>query len=464
MVRPLPLLAALLALSSCAGPIAARVVRAPNHEYADRLPAQTTAPQALGGSLSAGVTVRRLPVDGGRISLRAVVIEPADQPFSPNGADPEQWWRFPPITVRPPLGTVVILHGLWGSAEVTAPHGACLANAGFRCVLLDLRGHGESTGGTISFGRHEVEDLRDALRILRADGTIRGPTALVGFSYGASVALMAAGRGIDARGVAAVAPFARLRDVAPNFARAFAGWLSWLATDGLADRVVARAGELGGFDPVADSPLAAAPAVRMPVLLVHGGKDSLVPPEQSALLDAALGGPHHRVLVPGQDHIVQVLDPGLSLPALLPWLERLLAPDGFRSVDSPLVGWSGGAHDPLTAAWAWRSQAADRTADWPRPAGGRNVRTWATIPPAWIGRDLELLLGTVTRADETRAGGVRIGGMDVLGLPVSRVYRVPGWLVGPQVEFTIRVVADKDGDGIRWAGGGTPLLRTAMPR
>lgn len=459
MVRRFALLVPLVTLASCAGPIAARVVRAPNHAIAGSLPAQTTAPQALGGALSAGVGVRRVPVDGGRISLRAVVIEPADEPFAPDGAEAEQWRRLPPITVRRPLGTVVVLHGLWGSAEITAPHGACLANAGFRCVLIDLRGHGESTGATISFGKHEADDLRDVLRILRADGTISGPTALVGFSYGASVALMAAGQGIGVRGVAAVAPFARLRDVAPNFARAFVGWLAWFATEGLADRVVARAGELGGFDPLADSPLAAAPAVRMPVLLVHGEKDTLVPPEQSALLDATLGGPHRRVLVPGQDHIEEVLDPGLSLPALLPWLERLLAPDAYRSVDGPLVGWTGEVLAPLSAAWAWRSAPADRTADWPRPAGGRNVRTWATVPPAWIGRDLELLLGTVTRADETYAGGVRIGGIDVVGLPVCRVHRVPGWLVGAHVEFTVRVLADKPGDGIRWAGGGTALLR-----
>ena len=462
----LPIVGVLFALTACSGPIASRVVRAPNHALASRLPLQTTVPLSFGGADQAadqGVRVQRVPVDGGRISLRVVVIEPG----APFVATRDAWgitrraWAAP---FAPPLGTVVLLHGLWGDIDAMADHAAALANAGFRCVLVDLRGHGESTGGTISFGKHEADDVRALLRALRANGTLSGKVALLGFSYGASVALMVAAHDAPITTVVAVAPFARLRDVAGNFATRFAGWLSWFVTDSLTDAVIAKAGTKGGFDPEADSPLASAPRIQVPVLFLHSDHDDLVPGEQSARLAAAMPGPHRRVVIAGPDHIQEVLTPALSLPIAIPWLVDHLAPGSVVGLTGPLVGWVGPRDAPLQATWNFRHGPSDLNAGWSRPAGTRQVRTWFRVPAAWLGRDLQLDLGTVDGADETWLGPVRLGGREERGplpLPLFRRYRIPAWAVGGMNELTISVTNPQPERGIAWAGGGMPLLRIA---
>ena len=459
-------------LSGCADSIARRVVRAPNAAWADRLPLQTTIPAMLDMTASEVVSVQRIPVACGAVSLRAVVVEPSDAPWQPIAIrDAPQWtpaWRS---TKRlQPLGTVLIVHGLNGSSEWTAPHAACLANAGFRCILIDLRGHGESTGSTISFGKYESADIREALVRLRATGTLAGPVILMGCSLGGSVAIMAATEPTPVAAVIAIAPFAHVGDVAPHFAHRFAGWLTLLITDGLTRNTIAAMGRRGDFDPLADSPLAWAPRVHVPVLLIHGENDDLVPAEQSAQLAKALGGDVTRVVIPSQEHIATVLEPSLTMPTILPWLERHVATNAYSAVQGPLVGWLGtpdSAHQEWTATWAWRgsstvTRTTDYKASWPRPAGGRNVRTWARLPMAWLGHEVTYDLGNIDGADETWCGPVRLGGYAAIpdGFPpVFRRYTIPGWLTTPTVEITIHLTTTKDGAGIRWTAGGAALLR-----
>ena len=459
-------------LSGCAEAIARRVVRAPNTAWAERLPLQTTIPAMLDMTASAVVSVQRIPVACGAVSLRAVVVEPSDAPWQPIAIrNAPQWtpaWRS---TMRlRPVGTVLILHGLSGSSEWTAPHAACLANAGFRCILIDLRGHGESTGGTISFGKYESADIREALVRLRAAGTLAGPVILMGCSLGGSVAIMAATGPTPVAAVIAIAPFAHVGDVAPHFAHRFAGWLTWLVTDGLTRNTIAAMGRQGDFDPLADSPLAWASRVHVPVLLIHGEDDDLVPAEQSAQLAKALGGDVTRVVISGQEHIATVLEPSLTMPTILPWMEKRFASNAYSVVQGPMVGWLGtpdSAHQALSATWAWRVsptdyRPTDHRAAWPRPAGGRNVRTWARLPLAWLGHDLTYDLGSIDGADETWCGPLRLGGHAEIPdgfSPLFRRYTIPGWLTAPTVEITIHLTTIRDGAGIRWAAGGVALLK-----
>src|SRR5208337_925047 len=88
-----------------------------------------------------------------------------------------------------PRGTVVLLHG-YGLAQFSmAPWALRLAQAGWRCVLVDLRGHGKSTGKRIYFGLQETNDLRQLLDRLDHDGQLMPPVAAVGESYGAAIAV-----------------------------------------------------------------------------------------------------------------------------------------------------------------------------------------------------------------------------------------------------------------------------------
>ncbi len=455
-----------LSLSGCAEAIARRVTAAPNAQWASQLPWQTTVPATLGMSLAEHVSVRRIAVASGAVSLRAVILEPSAAPWqlaTVNGG--EQWQHaWSPSPVLPALGTIVILHGLKSSSDYTTAHAVGLVNAGFRCVLIDLRGHGESTGTTMSFGKSEAADLRQALSNLQQTGTIQPPLILLGYSLGGSVALMAATEPTPVTAVVAVAPFAHLADVAPNFANYFGGWLTWFVTDGLTRNTIAAIGRDGDFDPSSDSPLAWAPRVQVPVLLIHGADDTLVPPEQSAQLAGALGGPVTRIVLPGQEHILAVLEASFTIPTILPWLESYVG-GAYRTVDGPMLGWAGDADSatrPLSATWARRENRIDSCHAWPRPVGGRNVRTWARLPAAWIGRDLTLDLGTIDGADETWCGAARIGGYPALPSTFPAVYRrypIAGWMTTSNLEITTHLVTTSEDAGVHLAATGVALLR-----
>lgn len=88
---------------------------------------------------------------------------------------------------------VVLVHGWGGRAAQMTPMARALAELGFRTVVFDARGHGESPGRRIAFN-HFIDDLAELHEAL--DG---GVYAYVGHSAGA-LCMMAARR---LRGLAA---------------------------------------------------------------------------------------------------------------------------------------------------------------------------------------------------------------------------------------------------------------------
>jgi pimeloyl-ACP methyl ester carboxylesterase len=81
-------------------------------------------------------------------------------------------------------GTVVLLHGLAGSAAEMAPLGAGIAAGGFRVVAPDQRGHGHST--------RRPADVSRAAYVQDVAALLDGPAWLVGQSMGAHTAMLAA--------------------------------------------------------------------------------------------------------------------------------------------------------------------------------------------------------------------------------------------------------------------------------
>ena len=124
-----------------------------------------------------------------------------------------------------PRGTVVLLHG-YGLAQFSmAPWALRLAQEGWRCVLVDLRGHGKSTGSQIYFGVRETNDLSQLLDKLAQDGQLKEPVAAFGESYGAALALRWKTVEPRVRTVVAVAPYAGLSNAVLNLRHEYAAWL-----------------------------------------------------------------------------------------------------------------------------------------------------------------------------------------------------------------------------------------------
>ena len=71
------------------------------------------------------------------------------------------------------------------------------------------------------------------------------------------------------------------------------------------------------------------PAVRAPMLVLHGEADDLIPPEHGRRVAAAAGGPAEFVLLPGAGHPALKDDPaGRGTEAVRRFLAGLSAPVG----------------------------------------------------------------------------------------------------------------------------------------
>ncbi len=194
-----------------------------------------------------------------------------------------------------PRGTVFVLHGIRDSKESMRGWGDMLVGAGYRAVLVDLRGQGHSTGDMLTYGVQESADLAQVLTSLEAQELVVGPVGIMGNSYGAATAIQWAGRDARIRAVIAVSPFASLRDVVPGY-----GILPLPAS--FANRIIALAGERGGFDPDAASAVDAITHTTAPVLLIHGRSDTRIPFWHSQHIRAAGGDHAELVLIDGEGH------------------------------------------------------------------------------------------------------------------------------------------------------------------
>lgn len=211
------------------------------------------------------------------------------------------------ITLRPwgdIRGTVVLLHGFTGRKEDHLPVAERFCAAGFRCLLIDLPGHGENQAPAATFGKHEVALVENALESAAKKFGFRGqPAFLFGVSQGAAIALQTAAHDNSRwAGVASIASFASLDQPVLRSAETLSpliGWASPLTSSACGCGVKYRA----GFFPGEISPVKAAAKIRIPVFVAHGEKDDYIPSSASKAIYDALPGPNKTLkLVKGATH------------------------------------------------------------------------------------------------------------------------------------------------------------------
>jgi dipeptidyl aminopeptidase/acylaminoacyl peptidase len=194
-----------------------------------------------------------------------------------------------------PRGTVFVLHGIRDQKESMRGFGAMLANSGFRAILIDLRGHGRSTGEWLSYGAVESHDMVQVLDALTARGLVVGKVGALGISYGAATSIEWAGVDPRVQAVVAIAPFASLRAVVPGYAPV-------RLPGSFVDSCIDEAGREADFDPDRASPVTAITHTRASVLLIHGRMDDRIPPWHSEHIAAAGADHAELILLPGETH------------------------------------------------------------------------------------------------------------------------------------------------------------------
>jgi len=227
----------LLCCNGCGSFLARRLVQAPN-SYPDWFAPE--APVTLG--FSAGFLtnfpaqfVQAGPPDA-RIRYR--IVPPADYHMTATSSNwldhgkPRFNFDFKATLPAPtnaytasPRGTVILLHGYALAQFSMAPWAIRLADNGWRCVLVDLRGHGKSTGKKVYYGLEETNDLSRLLDQLQESNHVSGPVEVMGESYGGALALRWAGMEPRVDKVIAIAPYVVLSNAIMNIRREYVGWM-----------------------------------------------------------------------------------------------------------------------------------------------------------------------------------------------------------------------------------------------
>jgi uncharacterized protein len=226
------------------------------------------------------------------VPSRGVPTPPLDPTLSieevriPSGGGELSAWVFEPVDATPEQ-TVVFCHGNAGNLENHADFVTFLPRHGFRVLLFDYRGYGQSTGNSPT----RESTFSDVLAAIDFTSARWGKPWLMGHSLGASLAITAAAERKDSlQGLVAMAPFTSYRAAA----RAVLGGnpvtytLFW---------------PLGFFVKRSYDPIDSIGKISpLPLLLVHGEEDEIIPPRMSQELFEKAGEPKQLLLVPGMSH------------------------------------------------------------------------------------------------------------------------------------------------------------------
>ena len=176
-----------------------------------------------------------------------------------------------------PAGTVIVLPG-WGTPkELRLGSALDFANHGYRVVLVDLRGQGDSSGKYITYGLVEHEDVTQLITALEARGLIAGKLALFGISEGAVTALDTAAWDPRVDSVVAVEPFSSFKTAIRGVGTDFAPLLSDLISNRKLDKALELADKRTHLNLADADPQPRVHDIHAPVFYVAGGADDIAP-------------------------------------------------------------------------------------------------------------------------------------------------------------------------------------------
>lgn len=237
-----------------------------------------------------GVRVSEWTYRSGRLKVKGLLFEPAGEG---------------------PLPCVIFCHdGIQGISREHRLASLRLARHGYVVFSPSYRGE-DGSEGEIEIARGEVDDVLNALPLLEALPHVDPQRiGLVGASHGALISVLAASRSDRFRAVVA----------AYGVMDIYRWWDYLVRTDRLGKDPITRRTYGGG---PRDRPeafrirnaVSVAHRLRCPVLILHGGRDEVVPPEQARYLKAALdraGVPNRLVIYPDCLHGFLVYAPFLE--------------------------------------------------------------------------------------------------------------------------------------------------------
>jgi len=196
---------------------------------------------------------------------------------------------------------IVVVHGSEGNradpAERMLGIAKDLVSHGYDLLMFDMRGHGESGGEHISAGLYEKNDLLGAIDYIRDRG-IDSNIGILGFSMGAAVCLMAAPESEEIDAVVADAAYA---DIVSIIESEFAERSD--LPKFFIPIILSMTRNIYDVDFTAIKPEEAVKETSVPVFIIHGGQDEMIPVEHAYWLKEASQNPDSRLwIVPEAQH------------------------------------------------------------------------------------------------------------------------------------------------------------------
>ena len=195
---------------------------------------------------------------------------------------------------------------------------------GCNALAIHQRAHGESGGRTITFGIRERRDVRQWAQYALERFGPDIPVALFGLSMGAATVLMGCREGYppNVRGIIADSPYSSPADIIKKVCKdeGYPPFLYIFAE--LGARI------FGGFRLRSCTALEAVKHSSVPILLIHGEDDRMVPCDMSRKIAEACPARCRILTIPGAGHgLGYMTDPQTYERAVIGFLDDL---PGFR--------------------------------------------------------------------------------------------------------------------------------------
>ncbi len=177
--------------------------------------------------------------------------------------------------------------------------------AGLNYLLVDQRAHGNSEGNTLTFGVKEQYDCLAWTKYALERFGEKTPVFLFGISMGAATVLLASALDLpnNVKGILADSPYTSPAYIIKKVCKDMK-----LAPALVYPLIECSARIYGKFSPSSALVTEAVKSAKIPVLLVHGEEDSLVPKEMSAEIAAACPKVEYHVFPNAEHGISGVVD------------------------------------------------------------------------------------------------------------------------------------------------------------
>jgi uncharacterized protein len=199
-----------------------------------------------------------------------------------------------------PQGKAVILaHGYKGSNEQMPGVTKFYYEQGYDVLKPDARGHGESEGDYIGYGWDDRKDYQEWVNLL-VDEYGEENIYLHGFSMGAATVLMTSGEKLppEVKGIIADSGYTSVKEELAHQLK----YMYHLPPFPLMEITSAVTKLRAGYTFTEASAVEQVKKNKLPLFIIHGDQDELVPTEMADVLYEAASGEKQLWIVPGAGH------------------------------------------------------------------------------------------------------------------------------------------------------------------